>query len=895
MSAPRSSGDSTTTNGSSGDGGPGTVDSGKRNTVVLAAFITIIVIAVGGIAIAGLFLVGSETGLAVTAIDVNDSGIQNEPVVVTVTVENTADATVTDDIELQIGEAVSLSREIQVAGGETATISFDVERTEDLSTETSLSVSTGFDSAQDDFSMQEATIGVEVRSVSDPVVEGQDLLVEAIIRNTGSRGWTDGDVTLQTEDGVVRDSAQVSVDPGEDTAVELVWETDSGASSIADIMVQAGESTARSPVDIQAVGGSAFFIVDIVDAPDTMALGESRTLTADIENLATVAGSATVTVTSDGFQNIERTVEIGGGETVSETVTLEATATGTHTVRTDSGDTQDQRQITVLEPGDLEIGSLTANNPTEGDPLDISFTVTNAGDTPISGTIGVDAGSLGTTSIGVDLAGGEQTQKSTSLSTSAGDSGEYTVSITYEQQTVSTHVSVQAADDDDDDDDDDTDPNDSSLFSLAISSISPPDPVAGQEVTVTVAVTNNDEVTRPDTLRLTGDGVADAETGITVSGGATETATISSRFTTNIQKANLSLETAQFGGSASRTVNLESYAFGDTASIQLDPSQDQSITGGEGIEFSATATDTFGNQFTDDSQFTWQAEGAEISSSGTFTEPDAEQYEVTAELDGVISPATTVTVEGGGVETVEIDPATDTIITAGASLNFDATARDAQGNIIEDSAQAFSWSGPVADSGEFTAVEAGEYQISASYDGVSSTTTGVTVQPANVDQVTISGDLQPTAGETVTLSATAVDQYGNIIETDTTAFDWSGENVSSDGQFQSETASEQGVTATYDGTSGTGTVDVQPAAATTVEIDPVDDQSIFSGQEIRFQAAAYDQYGNLVLSQDSQFNWDASGGNITDTGIFEETSTGSYDVTATYNGIISDPTTVTVN
>lgn len=814
-------GESTTSNGSTGgggsggngksgtNGGSGTNDTDQRQTVALAGFITIAVIAVAGIAIAGLFLVGSDTGLAVTGIDVNDSGGQDEPIAVTVTVENTADATVTDEIALQIGEGVSVSQEVQVAGGETTAVSFDVERSENLSAATSLSVSTSFDSSQIDFSIQGADIGVAVPSASDPIVEGQDLVVEAVVSNTGSKAWTDGDVTLQSGDGEVRDSTQVSIDPGQETTVELVWETDSGASSVGDVTVHAGGSTAQRSVDIQAVGGSPFYIVDIVEAPDSMTVGENRTLTADIENLAAVGGSATVTLTSDGFQNTERTVDVEGGETISETFTLEGTAVGTHTVVVDSGDTQDQREISVLEPGDLQMGSLTANNPTEGDPLDISFSVTNTGDTPISGTIDVDAGGLGSTSVSVDLAGGEQTQKSASLSTSEGDSGGYTVTLTYAQQTVSSTVSVQAADDDDNDDNGN---NDSPLFSLAISSISPTDPVAGQEFTVTVDVTNNDEFTRPDTLLLTGDGVTDTQTSIAVSGGATESKTITSRFDSNIQEANIILETAQFDGNASRTVNLEPYAFGSTTAVELDPNQEQTVRTGAEVEFSATATDSFGNQFTDDSQFTWGSDGGDISSSGTFT-----------------------------------------------------------------------------------ALEAGQYDVTAEFDGTSSSTTTVTVESASVDEVTISGDFQPTAGETVSLDATAYDQYGNIVETDNTAFDWSGENISSDGQFQSETASEQDIIAAYDGVEKAVTVDVQPAAAARIEIDPAEDQTISSGGDVSFDATAYDQYGNLVESQDRQFNWDASGGSITNSGTFDETDPGTYNVTATYTDITSDQTTVTVN
>jgi len=76
----------------------------------------------------------------------------------------------------------------------------------------------------------------------------------------------------------------------------------------------------------------------------------------------------------------------------------------------------------------------------------------------------------------------------------------------------------------------------------------------------------------------------------------------------------------------------------------------------------------------------------------------------------------------------------------------------------------------------------------------------------------------------------------------------------------------------------------------TVSISPEGDQVVEAGETIDLSAEAYDEYGNLIEEDDTVFDWE----NTDETGLFEETEVGKYAVTATHEGVTSEPTIVTV-
>ena len=329
-------------------------------------------------------------------------------------------------------------------------------------------------------------------------------------------------------------------------------------------------------------------------------------------------------------------------------------------------------------------------------------------------------------------------------------------------------------------------------------------------------------------------------------------------------------------------------------SVEMSPASDQIITAGETVEFSATAFDQFDNVVeSSDSAFSWSASGGSISGDGLFDETGADEtgssYDVTAELGGTTSSATTVTVQPAAVDSVEISPASDQTVVAGEDIAFDATAFDEFNNIVESATSAFSWSG-IQTPPTFTNRTAGVHEVSATLGGVSSATTTVTVEPAGVSTVELSpGSTQTVAsGESINFSATAVDEFGNLVTDTDTDFSWT--NTTATGSFSEETTGSYDVSATLGGVAATVTVVVETSDVDSITLSPASDQTVTAGESIPFNATALDEFGNVVETTNTAFNWTNTG----TTGTFSKTVAGTYSVTASLGGVTAPTRNVTV-
>ncbi len=85
-----------------------------------------------------------------------------------------------------------------------------------------------------------------------------------------------------------------------------------------------------------------------------------------------------------------------------------------------------------------------------------------------------------------------------------------------------------------------------------------------------------------------------------------------------------------------------------------------------------------------------------------------------------------VTFEPGDVASVELDPAAEQTTDAGETVDFEVTAFDEFGNVVEDDNTAFNWTN--ADNGTFEETAAGEYEVTAELNEIESAPTTVTVE-----------------------------------------------------------------------------------------------------------------------------------------------------------------------
>jgi hypothetical protein len=353
------------------------------------------------------------------------------------------------------------------------------------------------------------------------------------------------------------------------------------------------------------------------------------------------------------------------------------------------------------------------------------------------------------------------------------------------------------------------------------------------------------------------------------------------------------LGTGAVAASAASTANT-------VETVEIDPAGEVSVEPDQAVDFSAQALDENGNPVEeDDAAFDWEATGGSINDSGLFVPSGAGEYEVTAAFQGVESEPTTVTA-GGPVETVELAPDQNLSIVPGQAVEFSAEAFDVDGNLFEDDDTEFDWdagSAAIAGDGTFEPTQTGQFDVTATYDGVESDPTTVFVLEVETVEIEPATDQNVLAGESLDFSAEALDGNGNLVENVDEAFDWDagGGNISTDGVFQETEPGEYSVTATLQGVTSEPTgVTVEPGDVDSVVLDPASDQELGAGNTLEFSAEALNASGAVLEDESAAFDWDAEGGEITNDGIFEETAAGEYNVTATLDGVVSEPTTVEV-
>ncbi|MFW5907339.1 MAG: NosD domain-containing protein [Candidatus Natronoplasma sp.] len=190
---------------------------------------------------------------------------------------------------------------------------------------------------------------------------------------------------------------------------------------------------------------------------------------------------------------------------------------------------------------------------------------------------------------------------------------------------------------------------------------------------------------------------------------------------------------------------------------------------------------------------------------------------------------------------------------------------------------------------------AGEYTLEVVIDDVVRTE-NFYVETAELDHFEIEPEESTvTAGEKISFRASAYDEFENMIGDVTQQTDWSIDDEAggnwTGSVYRSKFAGRWNVTGTYDERMKSKVhLIVEPASVEEVQLEPEEEQTITSGEKIDFSAEAYDGYGNLITDENSEFSWK----NTDHRGRFIRTEQGKYSVTARYENVSSEPTSVTV-
>jgi hypothetical protein len=219
-----------------------------------------------------------------------------------------------------------------------------------------------------------AVFGVTALAIApgqDEIVTGDEVLVTAQVQNTGALTGT-YDAALSV-DGVVRSQSEADLAPGQVTTLSFRIE----AGLPGDYEVRLGGQ--RLSLHVSAPAAAVFSVTALAVAPgqDEIATGDEVVVTAQVQNIGTLAGTFDAALSVDGAVQPQNPVEMVAGETRTVQFRIDAGPPGQYELRL--GDAR--ATLTVPAPAAFEVSALalTPNPSQRGGHLSAAVSVTNSG------------------------------------------------------------------------------------------------------------------------------------------------------------------------------------------------------------------------------------------------------------------------------------------------------------------------------------------------------------------------------------------------------------------------------------------------------------------------------------------------------------------------------------
>lgn len=350
-----------------------------------------------------------------------------------------------------------------------------------------------------------------------------------------------------------------------------------------------------------------------------------------------------------------------------------------------------------------------------------------------------------------------------------------------------------------------------------------------------------------------------------------------------------------FSDDASLVVNA-----GAVDSIEISPSS-SSIAAGESQDYTATGTDAYGNAIgdvTSETTFTiapaqvQKAHGNSVPSAScdgaTCTATQAGAYTVTG-TDGSASDSASLDVTAGALDHLEISPSSS-VVAAGSSREFSATAYDQYGNQIDDVTASTEFSitpDGSCSANACTATMTGAHTVTGDYSGVSATAS-LRVRAAALAQMDVTpSTARIAAGHSRAFQAQGFDAYGNSRGDITDQARWSitAPGSCTDNRCGSFTAGEYTVLAKLRGVSGQAMLTVVAADLDHLVLSPAR-ATIQRGRPQDYTSEAFDAYGNSRgdVTMATRFTIDGGGTCVDNT--CSATRLGDHTVTGHFAGAV---------
>ena len=458
--------------------------------------------------------------------------------------------------------------------------------------------------------------------------------------------------------------------------------------------------------------------------------------------------------------------------------------------------------------------------------------------------------------------------------------------------------------------------SDTATVSITVNPVNDP-PVADddtattdEDYAVTINVLANDSDVDGDTLSV--DSVTQASNGTVTNNGTDVTYTPN----TNFNGTDSFTYTASDGNGGTDTATVTVtvnpapppppapvYAPPVVVSIEVTPEEATIAVGGT-QPFTATATYSDASTGNVTAKATWISSNNEVATidTGLATGVAVGNTTITASLSGVTSNEATleVTAAAFGVPvSIEVTPEEATIA-VGGTQPFTATATYSGGSTADVTAEAIWVSSDTevatVDAGLATGVAVGTTGITATLDGVTSDPAALSVTAVVSIEVTPE-EATIAVGGTQPFTATATYSDGSTADV-TGEADWDSSDtdvatINPEGVATGESEGTTEITATLDGvTSDPATLSV--IAVVSIEVT-LESDTIGVGETMRFTASATYSDGSTA-DVTGEADWDSSDTDVATivAGLATGEGEGTTEITATLDGVTSDPATLTV-
>lgn len=349
----------------------------------------------------------------------------------------------------------------------------------------------------------EAEFTVQFDEVPDSVVTGETFTVTGVVENVGDA--EDNQTVEFLVDGTVVDSTIVGLSDNESETVSFDYTpTEADGDTLT---LQLSTEDATDTVTVQHDAPAEFLIAGI-DAPESVASGETIDIDATIENVGGFDDTQSIQLLVDGAVVDSIDVTIEAGETMVVSFSHETTAddVGDLELTIASEDDEDSVTVSVLDRGQFMVEVTDAPEIIgSGDVVPIEATIENVGEIEDTQSIEllVDGSVVDSTSVTLDA--GASTEIGLSYETITGDIGDLTLTVASEDDEDSVTISV----------------TEHAQFLVEIDA--PAEATIGETIPVTGTIENVGEVTETQDIELLVDGEVVDASALTLEGGAQDT------------------------------------------------------------------------------------------------------------------------------------------------------------------------------------------------------------------------------------------------------------------------------------------------------------------------------------------------------------------------------------